>query len=84
VVPFAEGVELRFYFDCCGGWRQGEGFVMVWCVGLVGESSGEGSKREERCCERRYRSIEADEANCRSEWWAKDHGGGGRAFGVRE
>lgn len=53
MIPFAEGVELRLYFGCCSGGRQSEGFVVVWYIGVVGESGGEGPEGEERCCKRR-------------------------------
>jgi len=52
VVSFAERVELRFDFGCCGRGGKGEGFVMVRRIGMVGESGGEGPGGEEMCFER--------------------------------
>jgi len=83
VVSFAERVELRFDFGCCGRGGKGEGFVMVRRIGMVRESGGEGPGGEERCFERQERWMEAEETNCRSEWRVEDHGGGRRAIGSR-
>ena len=53
MVSLAEGVELRFDFGCRGRGGKGEGFVMVWRVGMVGDGSSEGPGGEERCFESR-------------------------------